>query len=102
MKKEDLKREYYRVWGVEGHRQRASFGKSVLLETADAIVFVACADVTGTNDFCGLTVFSFSGTPDKTVEGQITDGVFENCRVGRVEKMIDGEFVEIDLWEDCK
>jgi len=63
----------FRVFGKEGHRQRASFGKSFEFNTPDHCVYIEC-------------LFS--------------DGIFESCKVGKImindiEKEYVGHFKSI-------
>lgn len=79
----------YRVFGRDGHRQAISFGQSFYwdfsTEGNKRILSCACADRTGTNDFVDLTITCDSADAcDKELDGQISDGIFENCGVGRV------------------
>lgn len=83
----------FKVYGVEGHRQRESFNKSYKYDFSDGdnarIIEVQNSDVTGTNEYSIVT------TTRNTVEecfneldGQISDGIFENSRVGKIEEII--------------
>lgn len=76
----------YDVYGADGHRQRASFGESTVFHTTSGSDIVClCEEDTHTNEYVRMIIYS----PDKLIaknelEMQLTDGVFENCRVGAV------------------
>ena len=83
----------WKVYGLDGHRQRESFNRSSKSDfSADGftrIIEIQNADVTGTNEYSVVII-----TRDSAQEcfdefwGQITDGIFENYRVGNIEKII--------------
>lgn len=82
----------YKVYGVEGHRQRESFNKSYKYDFSGngvtRIIEVENSDKTGTNEYSIVRI-----TRDTVQEcynelcGQITDGIFENSRTGRIEEV---------------
>lgn len=82
----------YKVYGVEGHRQRESFNKSYKYDFSGngvtRIIEVENSDKTGTNEYSIVRI-----TRDTAHEcynelcGQITDGIFENSRTGRIEEV---------------
>lgn len=79
----------WKVYGTEGHRQRESFCSSYKYDfsTNDdtRIIEVKNSDITNTNDYSVIKITR--NTPDecqKELMGQISDGVFENCRVGKI------------------
>ena len=79
----------WRVYGRDGHRQRVSFEPSVRYDfsrgNATRIVEIECADKTGTNDYVRLIITRNSMEEcDAEMRGQISDGIFENSRVGRI------------------
>ncbi len=83
----------WKVYGAPGHRQGASFTKSERWDfSADwcgtRIIEAENADKTGTNEY---TIFRVTRNTAKEcadeLDGQITDGYFENYRVGRVEEI---------------
>lgn len=76
----------FRIYGKTGHRQRASFGNSIYIERTDGMAIeFRCSDVTGTNEFVDMLIFCDSlSICIKEAWGQILDGIFENCRVGKV------------------
>lgn len=93
----------FRVFGKDGHRQRASFGESFEFSTVDGSTHIECIceDRTLTNRFVEvlITADSFRRCADE-FNAQLSDGIFEQCAVGEillrdVEKKIDGGFVSI-------
>ena len=80
----------WKIYGIEGSRQAASFGKSSLNAKtwSGYCLDVINSDITGTNDYTILIVRA--ETEKKCRAGlyaQISDGVFENCRVGKIEEI---------------
>lgn len=79
----------WKVYGADGHRQRESFNNSYKYdfstENNTRIIEVLNADTTGTNDYSVVKITR--NTPeecDREFRGQLTDGIFENSRVGDV------------------
>lgn len=92
-----------RVYGKDGHRQRASFGKSFEFNMSDGDVHIECLckDRTFTNSFVELviTVDSFKRCINELIT-QLSDGIFEACNVGKIiikdiEEGYDGHFKTI-------
>lgn len=79
----------WRVYGWDGHRQRESFTPSYRYEFgADRIIEVLNSDKTGTNDYSEVTITRNTANECLAeLEGQISDGIFENSRVGKVEEV---------------
>lgn len=86
-----------RVYGAEGHRQRASFGYSSFCDFGKKgfltrKVTVLKEDINKTNDFA---VMICDGDTRREVcseaSGQLSDGAFENCRIGKCEKVFFGK-----------
>lgn len=77
----------FRVYGSEGHRQKESFNKSFKLDFGAEQIEVRNADLTGTNDYTEMIMRGYECIEDAydVVEAQISDGIFENKRVGWVE-----------------
>lgn len=82
----------WRVYGANGHRQRESFHESVRFNRSvngeTCIVEVRNADWTGTHDYSIIRITA--GTADRCnreFEAQLSDGVFESCRVGHWEEI---------------
>lgn len=82
----------WKVYGAEGHRQRESFCNShkhdFSTENHTRIIEVLNADATGTNDYSIIKITR--NTPEECeaeFNGQLTDGIFENSRVGKIEEI---------------
>lgn len=94
----------YRIYGLEGHRVKESFNASYIRDwSADddiRIISVACADLTGTNDYVDLTITRNTVEEcQRELEGQLSDGIFENQRTGRTfEVQADGSERKVSLW----
>ena len=80
----------WKVYGRPGHRQHMSFSESVRWDFSDKlegirILDIENADKTGTNDY---TIIHITRNTAKEcadeLDGQITDGYFENSCVGDV------------------
>ena len=87
----------YRVYGAEGHRQRESFNSSCRynfsnVESGHRVIHVDNEDTTGTNDYSEVLIVrnTIQEVKDE-LEGQISDGIFENSRVGKVEMVKEYE-----------
>ena len=84
----------WKVYGAEGHRQRESFGRSVKYDwsnkTDGVRIFEAeNFDKTGTHDYSLIRITRNTWEEcDEEMEGQISDGYFENSRVGKVIEII--------------
>lgn len=80
----------WKVYGEEGHRQRESFAPSYRYDFSNEtdgtrIIEGENSDKTGTNEYS--VVHITRDTEDECeaeMEGQITDGIFENSRTGKV------------------
>ena len=82
----------WKVYGRDGHRQRESFHMSVKYDWSQdgqiRIVELENADKTGTNDYTIIRITRNTAEECKAeLDGQITDGVFENSRIGRIEEI---------------
>ena len=82
----------WKIYGAEGHRQRESFCESYKYDLSDGenirIVEVENSDKTGTNDYSIIRITrNTSEECQKELEGQLSDGIFENSRVGVVEEI---------------
>ena len=84
-------RAMYRVWGKDGHRQKASWQKSIKFTTYDGYTIETwCFDRTGTHDYVDMEVTADSVSPAdlyEEMQTQLNDGVFECCYYGKVEKL---------------
>ena len=94
----------YRVYGKEGHRQRESFHSSHRYDWSDEnlgtrIVEVGNADKTGTNEYSLVRINRNTAEEcDSELSGQITDGIFENSRVGKVVELVTTEQVDVTVY----
>ena len=80
-------RKVYHVYGEYGHRQRESFYESyeLLNEYNNSIICVNNSDMTGTNDYSEIVIIAKSEKEcDEILDVQLTDGIFENSRTGKV------------------
>lgn len=84
-------RAMYRVWGKDGHRQKASWQKSIKFTTYDGYTIETwCFDRTGTHDYVDMEVTADLVSPAdlyEEMQTQLDDGVFECCYYGKVEKL---------------
>lgn len=79
----------WKVYGADGHRQRGSFRESNSFTDYNGLKYeVLNSDRTGTNEY---TIVKITGADAdallRALDGQICDGIFENCRVGRIEEV---------------
>lgn len=79
----------WRVYGMDGHRQRESFHKSYTYDFSKGndvrIIEVRNSDLTGTNEYTEIAITR--NTEDECffeLDGQLSDGIFENCRTGKI------------------
>ena len=81
----------WKVYGRGGHRQRESFAPSFELQLDENTTIICSnSDRTGTNDYSLFTVIANSREECKyTLFGQLSDGTFENSRVGRVVEVTE-------------
>lgn len=83
----------WKVYGSDGHRQRETFNRSYVWDFTSEkegirILEVLNADTTGTHEYSIIRITR--NTADeclRELNGQITDGIFENSRVGIVEEI---------------
>ena len=82
----------WKVYGISGHRQRMSFGQSIRCDWSEngkiRIVEIENFDKTSTNDYSLVTITR--ETADECYDElmvQISDGFFENARVGKIEEV---------------
>lgn len=82
----------WKVYGVEGHRQRESFSKSYKYdfsspEVGTRIIEVQNSDKTGTNDYSIIIITRDTAEECyRELQGQLSDGFFENSRIGKTEE----------------
>lgn len=76
----------FRVFGKDGHRQRASFGKTYSFMTFDDVrITCFCSDTTGSNEYVDVAIIAEDcKIAIDEMEKQLSDGIFENCRYGKV------------------
>lgn len=84
----------WKVYGMEGHRQRESFSPSRKCDWSNKedgvrIVEVENADKTGTNEYSIVRITrDTSELCEKEFDGQLSDGIFENSRYGCIEELV--------------
>lgn len=80
----------WKVYGHYGHRQKHSFCKSYKYDFSNnevgiRIIAVMNSDYTGTNDYSLVRITRPTADEcQRELDGQISDGIFEDCRVGAV------------------
>ena len=82
----------YHVYGEYGHRQRESFGESyeLLHDESKTMICVRNSDITGTNDYTEIEIIAKNEKEcDEILDAQLTDGIFEDCRTGKVVAIRD-------------
>lgn len=90
----------WKIYGVEGHRQRESFCKSYKYDFSEGentrIIEVQNSDITGTNEYSIVIITrnSYDECEDE-LDGQLTDGIFENSRVGKVIEITDFKSAQV-------
>lgn len=84
----------YRVYGCNGNRQRESFYPSYKYDFSNSkdirIIEVRNSDKTGTNAYSEVAITR--NTHEECINeirGQISDGIFENSRVGYYEDVTE-------------
>lgn len=89
----------WKVYGVEGHRQRESFFESYKYDFTNEeqgirILEVHNSDITDTNEYSIVIITrdTYELCEDEFY-GQLSDGIFENSRTGHIEEIDwkDGE-----------
>ena len=87
----------WKVYGMDGHRQKESFNDSVRWDSSNGddvrIIEEINSDKTGTNDYTVIVITRNTREEcERELDGQLSDGIFENCRVGRVEIIVDPRY----------
>ena len=82
----------YKVYGFLGHRQRESFFESYKWDFSEddnvRIIEVENSDKTGTNDYTIVRITRNTAEEcEAELNGQISDGIFENSNVGDIEEI---------------
>lgn len=84
----------WKVYGIEGHRQRESFNKSYVYDFSDGEnvrkIEVENSDKTGTNEYSIIRITRNTYEECQAeFDGQLSDGVFENSRTGEIEEITE-------------
>lgn len=79
----------WKVYGLEGHRQRESFCDSYTYDWTEGEdvrkIEVENSDKTGTNEYSIIRITRNTAEEcERELDGQISDGIFENCRTGKI------------------
>ena len=93
-KGKDMITRTWKVNGVLGHRQKESFNKSYKWDFSEddnvRIIEVDNSDKTGTNDYSIVRITRNTAEEcEAELNGQITDGIFENSKVGFIEEITE-------------
>lgn len=85
----------WKIYGLNGHRQRESFNKSFDHDFSEGDVTrkisVENSDKTGSNYYSIIHITRNTYDEcEKELEAQISDGIFENSRTGKIEEVING------------
>lgn len=87
-------RAMYRVWGKDGHRQKASWQKSVKITLDNGMMIETwCHDRTGTHLYVDVEISCRNGVCYKAsdlydeMELQLSNGIFECCNYGSIERL---------------
>lgn len=89
----------WRVFGANGHRQRESFEPSYKYDWTEGEdireIEVENSDKTGTNEYSIIRITRNTAEEcEAELEGQLSDGIFESVRCGKVEELVDGSWRE--------
>ena len=81
------------IYGQDGHRQRISFQPSFCWDFSKnddiRIIDVECEDKTGTHDYVIVAITRNSAEEcERELNGQLSDGLFENSRIGKILEVI--------------
>ena len=82
----------WKVYGSQGHRQRESFFESYVYDFSEGdhirIIEVENSDRTGTNEYSIVRITRNTAKEcENELWGQVSDGIFENSRTGKVEEI---------------
>lgn len=83
----------WKIYGAAGHRMKESFNRSYVYDFSNdadgiRIIEVENSDKTGTNEYIIIRITRNSGNECiRELNGQLSDGIFENCRVGEIEEI---------------
>lgn len=83
----------WKVYGSEGHRQRESFCDSQKYDFSEngkvRILEILNSDQTGTNDYSIVRITRQTAEEcQEELDGQLSDGIFENSKFGKIEEII--------------
>lgn len=83
----------WKVYGIDGHRQRESFFASYKWDFSQdddvKIIEVDNSDKTGTNAYSIIRITRNTYEEcEQMLEGQISDGAFENSSTGKIEEIV--------------
>lgn len=95
----------WRVYGRDGHRQAQAFGKSEIWDFRNGdyarpvVMEIRREDQTGTLEYVELAITA----PDRDaclmeLQSQVSDGLLENSRTGKITEFADGGWVEVNLY----
>lgn len=84
-----MKTRSWKVYGVDGYRQKESFNNSVSFDFSEGDkirkIEVENADKTGTNEYSIIRITrNTSEECLAELEGQLSDGIFENSKTGDI------------------
>lgn len=87
-----MKTRIFKIYGLFGHRQRMSFSPSQIYDFSEAgnarIIEIENADKTGSNAYSIIKITRNAAEECfAELNGQISDGFFENCRIGKIEEI---------------
>ena len=91
MNKDDMycitdKFSIYRVHGIDGNCQCASFKLSTCMRSNNVIISFNCFDCTDTHDYVDVVLlYHNEDEAIKEFSAQISVGFFENCNIGKIE-----------------
>lgn len=87
-------RAMYRVWGKDGHRQKASWQTSVKITLDNGMMIETwCHDRNGSHLYVDVEISCTQGVSYKAsdlydeLDFQLSDGIFECCNHGRIERL---------------
>lgn len=101
----------FRIYGENGRTQRASLGKSSTFYPWDDFTkcTILCSDRTGTKKYAEFIISGPKWYIIHELEGQFSDGVFDNCRYGKITELVNGKEIPLkktgestDCWNNCK
>lgn len=83
----------WKVYGMGGHRQRESFNESYAYDWTEGEsirkIEVENSDKTGTNEYSIIRITRNTAEEcERELDGQISDGIFENSRVGEIVEIL--------------